>query len=112
MCVQPAAAMGRVTWSTGGDCLSHGGSRVAGCGLGLVGAGGSDLVGAGGPDLVGAGGPGLVGMGVGPGLSPPHAELLWPHWSWIYVELEPLMKHQTTSYFGYYAFFSCRSQRC
>ena len=24
----------------------------------------------------------------------------WPHRSWIYVESEPLIKHQTTSYFG------------
>lgn len=67
VCVQPGAAAGRVTWSTGGDCLPHGGSGVSECGPGLVGAGGSDLVGAGGPHLVGTGGPDLVGAG-GPGL--------------------------------------------
>lgn len=67
VCVQPGAAAGQVTWSTGGDCLPHGGSGVSGCGPGLVGAGGSDLVGAGGPHLVGTGGPDLVGAG-GPGL--------------------------------------------
>ena len=52
--MQPGAAPGRVTWSTGGDCLSHGGSRVAGCSPGLVGAEGPDLVRTGGPGLVGA----------------------------------------------------------
>lgn len=75
--MRPGAAPGQVTWSTGGDCLSHGGSRVAGCGPGLVGAEAGDLtwwerrgmgpglVGAEGPDLVGKGGPDLVGAEAG-----------------------------------------------
>ena len=79
--MRPGAAPGGVTWPSGGDCLSHGGSRVAGCSPGLVEAEGPGLVGAGGgawpgwsqseevggtwPGGGGGWGPGLVGVGAG-----------------------------------------------